>query len=446
MEEEKKPHVIKMLEELFTKYCKAIEKGETPDFTELQYCIMVGGGFIPIVSANVSIGIAKQGLKQHPNSTLLKTVLAKNYIKLNLLDEAKPLVTELDILMPNDPQTRIAKGAYLIKSGKIEEGISDFDYAISIAEEEAVARNATTQIGITVDPVDNKAKILTEVGQMLSDADMPERAIPYLSEAIELGDEQYMSAMTLASCYIRIEDYKEAVEVYDSILEVEPFLSVVWIALATLYMKINDYDNAIEACEYVLAYDKSFHDALHIRSNAYIKKGEFEKASDGLEECIKVADKVVDKDRSYMKLFELYAETENYEGLEKYGKKLIELHPETHWGWMYVANALINTEKWGEALPYVEKTLEFDPDFEDFLFYHALNCIMIGQHEKALHSFKRVLEVNPEYENIAHVYNYMSISYYEMGDKEKAMEYNKKARESDPEIAPYEEESGGGKK
>jgi len=436
---EDKPYFLKKIEELFSKYVNAMQEGKEAEFAEMEYAFLVGGGIIKFTDTKTSINIAKQGLKRFPNSAILKIVLAKNYTELSLLDEAKALITELDVLLPNDLQVRIAKGTYLIKAGKIEEAIADFDFAISIAEEDATVRNATTKIGIIVDPLVSKEKTLSEIGDILLEAGLPEKAIPYFGQAMEMGDEKYEAAVSLAECYAKSGNNEDAIELYDAILQQEPFFTYVWIALASLYLSMKDYDNAIEACEYVLAYDKENNEALQALSKAYLEKGESEKANDGVDKSIETANRMVDKDMFYLHLFDAYVDTEDYEKMEKFGKKLIDLHPESHWGWMYMTNALINTSRWEESIPYAEKALEFDNDSEEFLFYYALACMMCNKNDKAIWALERVLEINPDYENKAYVYNNLSISYDYMGDTKKAIEFNKKAREIDPDIKLYEE-------
>lgn len=213
-----------------------------------------------------------------------------------------------------------------------------------------------------------------------------------------------------------------------------------WISMAALYYEMKDYKNTIEACEYVLAIDKDHFQAHHLKSKAYLKLGEFNKATEGVDKCLEKEHQLLDKDEFYLHLCRVYIANNDDEKLEIYGRKLIEFYPEMHWGWMYTANALINMGRWKDAIPITEKVFEFDPDSTSFLFFYALACTKAEENEKAIRALEHLLEISPNDENIEMAYKILSNSYYRLGDEKKSEEYYQKGLEINPEMGKEEEE------
>ena len=426
-----KNSLIKLIENLYSEYEKDLALGKVPDFNELQYLILENQVGM-LADIKKAVEIAEQGLKQYPDSFLLKIALARKYVTLDLLDKAKPLILELDFVSPDLPQMHIAKGAYLLKTGKMEDGIAELEQAIDLAEDHTLGINAISTIGLRKDPAKGKGVVLHETGIALLEVNLPKKAIPYLKRAIELSEKtNFLPKTTLAACYNQLGNPDKAIQIYNDILRETPFLINVWIALAELYLQIEDYDNTIDACKYALAIDETNFQARLVLAKAYFGKGEYEESINLLME---ISDSIKDKDQMYLHFCEVYTAMEDFENLEKYGLKIIEIHPESHWGYFHTSNALFNQLKWEEVIPYAEKLMEFDSDSEDLLFYFSIACMKTKQEQKAIDMLKCLLEINPDYPEIMTVYTLLVNAYNRMGDEEKAREYFEKARIIDPSV------------
>ena len=440
---EKDFNPLDAMEELYKSYYKAINSGNAPDFSELQYMFMEGGYNLSVIDLDTAMKIAEHGLKQYPNSFLLKSSLAIKYTISGLCDKARALVLELDVTRPDCAQTLMAKGAYLVKTGSVEEGIACMQSVIDSAEDEATRINALTELDIHTDPDDCRTRAIRDTGEILAECGQPEKAIPFLEEAMAMTKCDNVIQMSLAACYIQLGNTDKAIEVYDRILEKSPYYIHAWIALADLYFRLGDFDNSIDACKYALTIKKDHYQALFMQSRAYAGKWDYDGAMEGLDVLCAVEDKMLDKDVFFMHLCEVYTAVQDWEKMEIYGKKFIELEPEVPFGWFYTANAIINQLRWEEAIPFIEKALEFNPDSEDFMFYYGMACMNTDRREKAIDPLERMLELYPDSQYKQYAYIHLANAHNALtGHEGKAREYRKKANEIDPTlIDPFEEDA-----
>ena len=434
-------NILETVEELYKSYYKAIDAGNTPDFSELQYLLMESGYNLSVMDLDTATKIAEHGLRQYPDSFMLKSSLARKYAVSGLYDKAKALVLELDVTHPDCSQTLMAKGTYLVKTGSVEEGIACMKRVIDSAEDEAVRINVLTEVDIQTDPAVYRAKIIAETGETLTKCGLPEKAIPFLEEAMAMNERNGVTEMSLAACYIQLENTDKAIETYHRILDKSPYFLYAWAALADLYLRLHDFDNAIEACKYALAINNDNYQALFIQSRAYAGKGDYESAIKGLGVLRAVEDKMLDKDIFFGHLCAVYTSMQDWDKLEIYGKKLIEIDPKSVWGWFYTANAIINQIRWEEAIIFLEKVLEFEPDLEDILLYYGVACIKTNQEEKAIASLERMLELYPDSEHKLYAYIQLVNAHGILtGHEEITREYWEKAYEIDPTlINPFED-------
>ena len=96
-----------------------------------------------------------------------------------------------------------------------------------------------------LDPAAYRVKAIAETGRVLTECRLPEKAIPFLEEAVAMSERDCVTKMLLAACYRQLKNTDKAIEVYDRILEKFPYYLYTWVVLADLYFKLEDFDNAI---------------------------------------------------------------------------------------------------------------------------------------------------------------------------------------------------------
>ncbi|WP_027359477.1 YcaO-like family protein [Desulforegula conservatrix] len=142
------------------------------------------------------------------------------------------------------------------------------------------------------------------------------------------------------------------------------------------------------------------------------------------------------QDRYYLKFYAgmcLYT-LEEYEEALAFFKKAMELGPNSQDEasiYSYMAQCLKEQEKYHEALEILEKGMESDDERTDILNLMGFCQFKLKRHEKAIESFEKLIKLDP---SSAIDYANIGSNYRELGDRDNAIRYYKKALEIDPKI------------
>lgn len=416
------------IQKLYFDSRKAVMSGNFKDLTEIQLLLFITQMDI-FEPHQQQVEILETAHEYFPESGLIKLRLARRYVTENRLEKAGKLLLELEFTMNEDASLLIARGAYLIKTGKLEEGISDLEKAIDLAEAEATSINALSEIDFGgIGGEEHRAKYAYDAGKALLEGGHPGEAVRYFKQALRTpSDKPIFASIDLAGCYLKLGDEQKAIETMEKQLEETPFFIMAWMALGDLYLKQEEYDKAIDAYEYALAIDENYYPAVYGRAKAYLQKEEYAKAAENLTGIV---DKVVEKKELLVHLCQAYAGAGDYDNLYKYGKKLTEAAPGFYLGWEALAVSCVNKLEWDEALPYIEKVLEIMPDNEDFLYYYGLANSFTGQDEKTVEAFGQLLRTAPDYPDISTIYIPLGNAYQGLNDDANSLKYYLKAYET----------------
>lgn len=421
----KKDEEWKIIQQIYTDVRKAVMSENFEDVTEIRFLFFISmmEFFEP---DKKQVGILETALKHFPKSELTKLQLARRYVTENHLEKAEKLLLELEFTSSVSAGFLIARGAYLIKIGKLAEGIANLEEAIDLAEPEATRINALSQLDFgNIESEDYRAKYVYEAGRALLEGAYPREAIKYFEQAIKIpSGKQIFAPVRLAECYLRLGNEEKAIEILDTQLQKSPFFLTPWVGLGDIYRKRGEYDKAIDAYEYAIAIDENYYPAWFGRGKSYFQKGEYLKAVENLTDIV---DMVVEKTELLVHLCESYSGAEDYDNLHKYGMKLAEVLPGSYLGWGVVAVSFLNREKWDEAVPYIEKVLEITPDNEEYLYYYGIASKLSGQNEKTVKAFERLLEINSDYPDNYGIYISLGNAYQELDDDSNAVKNYLKA-------------------
>ena len=415
-----------LIKHMYLEFSKVIDSEDTIDIPELQYLLMEGLAEI-FEPGTKPLQIAEKGFKQYSQSVILKTLFVRKLVTHNRLEEAQKLIFELEFLEENNLGLNVVRGAYLIKTGKLEEGIADLEMAISQAEDDALSMNALSKSG-GLNETDHKADYAFKAGLALLEGKYPKEAIKYFKQAIAISSSQVFASLHLADCYRQLNNEEKAIEIYNETLMKHPYFIYPWAELGDLHYNRKEYDDAIEAYCFALTINDKFAPALFGLGKAYFQKGEYDKATEGLTDFVDTV-KGSDQFLLLVHLCESYSCLEDNDNLYKYGKILAEKWPDAPAGWTAVANSLINQLKWDEAVPNFEKVLEFMPDDEDILFYYGMSGYFAKQYEKAITAYEYLLEIDPEHPDKSSIFIQLANAFSSLNDTPKNIKYLVKAYE-----------------
>ena len=185
---------------------------------------------------------------------------------------------------------------------------------------------------------------------------------------IDEASQRYPSHQTLtesaAYSHAQQERFDEAIELYNQLLDTDPYSTLYWEELGKIYFRLEEYDKAIEAFEFVIAIngDECYY-ALYAAANCYFNIG-------------------------------------NYERAEEYYHTIHERYPETVDPLFHMGMCRVNRGDDDTALDYFTKALTTIPEGteEQAQIYSQMSLIFSrkGQHAKAVTYTDEALKICPD--------------------------------------------------
>ena len=173
-------------------------------------------------------------------------------------------------------------------------------------------------------------------------------------------------------------------------------------------------------------------DCLRMRALELLQNGSSEEAETILLKLLKTTDPICE---DFIHLGSIYGIRSDWEKLESYSRKALEINPESLDAQNNLAIALKNKHNYVEAIKIYQEIISRDSKKSEAYFNLANALRMVREYDSALKVLKKSLKIEP---NRAETYNEMALIYNEKSDKASAIIYLKKAIDRDPNwIDPY---------
>ena len=336
------------------------------------------------------------GLKLHPDSGVLLVQLTYLYLDSNeddLAEETFLHVLDSDDVEPDE--VKVLEANICMTSGQIdrmEELIKEIDIYDSLHS-------------------------LVEVAYLYADSGQPRKGLKLLLEQKDewADDEAYLA--TLGDCYRLTGMHKEAVEVYNQLLDREPYNPAYWCAIARSYIALGQNDKAIDATDYALTTDEDCIDAYNLRGQAYYNLGNIEEATKSLQ-TMEDRGLVSPLTVSVFKAVERVDHGFYDEGLRLLEEIFTRVPPDFELLPVAYTTAALCAHRLGDsrkAHRYIQRSLQLTP--EDVEVYLAKGRIEMeeGHPEKAMRTWKKGIRFSPTAEN------WMNVAYLCIENNQKEL-------------------------
>jgi len=256
----------------------------------------------------------------------------------------------------------------------------------------------------------------------------------FLDKAMDINSQLIPVKQTLGLLDLGTGDYDEAVEVFTSILEVDPGNEVAYGGLAEAYDNQGLYEQAEETYKKAISVKPDYWLSYKRLGNFYLKNGEYQKSIEPLYQVVKLTP---DNFNGYSNIGVIYYYLSNWEMAKKYFTQSLEMEPTesaaSNLGTVYYLDS-----NYSEAAKYYALALEINPN--NYAIWGNLASVqgLLGKESeeranylKAIEVAENQLEVNPSDINI----NALLGSYYsDIGDSLQAVFYIEKTLRLAPEV------------
>ncbi len=197
----------------------------------------------------------------------------------------------------------------------------------------------------------------------------------------------------MAAAYEEKGNYDSAVQVYNRLLDKDPYSYIDWFALAKVEAMARHYDRALEACDFALAIQENDEPILLFKGYCYYDSGQYAQA---VEQFLESLEFTSHKGVVYELIGECYVKSEEPARALEYFTKALALDPDNANLHYQMATCHYDLGDIPRAIVALEKTLQLDEmDDEAHSF---LGEILLGQgdYEMAYQHLARSLEIHPD--------------------------------------------------
>ncbi|MDL2211039.1 hypothetical protein LJB79_00465 [Bacteroides sp. OttesenSCG-928-M17] len=391
------------------------------------------------------------------------------YLENKKIEEASEAVNRALSIHPDNMELRSDKVSILLYQNEVKKAweiIKSFedqnDFLVRLTKIEFYAFTANVAEGkkllktISFEEVEDDEDTVQNILYAYHDLELYEEAINWLGEVIPQKVLQNPEiAEIVAKCLTECNRQKEAIDIYNRLLDDAPYSETLWVQLAKSLSIDSQHEKAIEACDFALVINENNVEVRSVKGNTLYQLEEYEAA-------IKEYEKIRDKDpecydtfiafcyvslEEYEKAYDLLNDSieafdleselypyillnyvkcligmgEEKEALE-YSQKMHEAYPDFEQGEDIYLEMLAKEKKLKELLDFFLETV--DPDNPDEVWFNvAVSTYHSGYRAESLSILKKIEKGLSEEFNVS---EYLMLAYYHTGDTENYQRYKEK--------------------
>lgn len=161
----------------------------------------------------------------------------------------------------------------------------------------------------------------------------------------------------LAMLYEELEKDVPAIELYNKVLDINPFSTDDWFALSKVYARRKEYNKALEACDFALAINENDENIIAFKGYCYYDNEQYTEAA---EQFTIFLQHTSDKAVAYELIAEAYGRMEQHEKAIENLLKAIELNDRSHDLYYQLAVNYYYTGEIDCAINYLHKAIACD--------------------------------------------------------------------------------------
>jgi len=310
----------------------------------------------------------KLGLKQHPNSVLLKLLRAELLIFDGELDEATSLLRELQAIEPTNEEIYVQQASIFSKNDKHQQAIESLKVALLYTDDEA--------------------DILAMIGMEYLFLDNFDEARLNFAKCLLVDFDDYSSLYNVIYCFDMQSQHKEAIEYLNEYINKDPYSEVAWHQLGRQYFILENYKEALRAFDYAVLIDESFVGAYLEKAKTLEQLKEYADAIENYKITIDLDDPT---SFVYLRIGECYEKLNKATKAIQFYKKAVYEDPLLDKGWLAIAEISILNKNYYKALFYINKAIEIDEKNSIYWRKYAEINLKLNFFEEAVRAFQNCI-------------------------------------------------------
>ena len=411
-------------------YEEAHQKGQSEyfDVEDLEFIIEHYLHLGDVESAQNALQFA---LKLHPDSSYLQCKKARIYTNLGRFDEALALIDKYQ--ETGNPAHIFTKAEILLKTDHKGEAITLFRELVDHYTEEDLA------------------EVCLDIVMMLHVFQDYHNSAYFIQKGLKKDPTNLDLLVEYAVDLEQLSESEKAIEIYNRILDIDPYKASAWFCLGLLHFNLEHYREALDAFDFNIAINPN--DTI-----AWLQKGH----------CHFNLEDYVPSIKAYKKYLADYPEDsvvtaflgECYENCEVFDLALTcflqaaKLNPDNADAWLGAAICMVETEDYQKGFDYIKKAIDANPDSAEsyavlgeildknnlieeskIAYLHSLELdqkqpetwkelgdlyMQSGEFDQAVPCYEKAFELDSTLDKLTLL---MSMAYYGVKDYDKMLEF-----------------------
>ncbi len=335
---------------------------DSVEFEEIiHYYIDIGKGAL----AKKAI---KLGLKQHPNSIIIKLLQAELLIFDGLFEEASFLLKEIQAIEPTNSEVYVQQASINSKNGNHHKAIALLQTALECTDDEI--------------------DVLSLIGMEYLFLDNFEAARLSFEKCLEIDYEDYSSLYNIVYCFDMEKKHAEAIVYLTKYIDTNPYCEIAWHQLGRQYFIQEKYEEALQAFDYAVVIDEYFVGAYLEKAKTLEQLKKYKEAIENYKITIALEDPT---SFAFLRIGECYEKLNKSTLAILFFKKALHEDPLLDKGWFMLANLHLKKNNLRKALYCIKKTIEIDEQNSLYWRKYAEINIKLNFYEEAVKAFQQCL-------------------------------------------------------
>ena len=310
------------------------------------------------------------GLKQHPNSVMLRLLDAELLIFYGEIDAASTLLKELQAIEPTNEEVYVQQASIYSKNDEHLKAINSLKIALAYT--------------------DDQADVLAMIGMEYLYLDDFDEARLSFSKCLDNDAEDYSSLYNIIYCFDMENKHQEAIDFLNTYINKDPYSEVAWHQLGRQYFILESYEEAVRAFDYAVLIDEHFVGAYLEKAKSLEELNKFEEAIENYKETLKLDDAT---SFVFLRIGECYEKLNQTSLAIEFYKKAVHEDPLLDKGWIALASLELKLKKYNRALFYVNKAIEIDECNKLYWRIYAKININLDNFEEAVEAFEQCINL-----------------------------------------------------
>ena len=363
----------KDIKNILDRYETMVSEGDITFFDQFEYEQLISH-FERQSELNTAISICDQALTQHSYSSTFYIRKAQLLIELDCPEDALTVLNEGANFDASELEIFLTKADALSISGRYEEAMEVLRSAYKVSSESDLS------------------DILLAKSSLLEDQEKFAEAF-YVLKRIILKYPNNKEAKNRICFLVELADkYEESIEIYEGILDNDPYSSETWYNLGTAYFELEKYKQSSEAYEYAFITDPTFEMAYFDAAETYTLTQDFHKALSIYHEAIATFG---EQASTYISMGSCYIMQNDPFNAKEYILKGLALDPNYAEAYYLLGKCHAAESDWPQALACFLKALNIDEMNVDYYTSVGEAHFQLDNDELAISYFTKANELAP---------------------------------------------------